>query len=52
MVGVSKPEEVRCSKCGAKPRLVHKMMDPRASGGTLRMYKCRCGEQIWVTTPD
>jgi lysyl-tRNA synthetase class I len=44
------PDEVRCKHCGAVPRLAHKILDPR-SGGTLRMYKCECGEQMWVNLP-
>ena len=52
MAGVNKPDEVRCGKCGAKLRLVHKLMDPRPEGGTHRMYQCPCGEQVWVKTPE
>ena len=34
-----------CSRCGDKPALVLKMLDPQ-NGGTLRMFRCRdCGEQ-------
>jgi hypothetical protein len=44
------PDEVKCKHCGATPRLAHKILDPK-SGGTLRMYKCSCGEQMWVNLP-
>jgi hypothetical protein len=40
------PLNVIC-RCGATPRLAHKILDPR-KGGTLRMYKCQCGQQMWV----
>ena len=39
-------EERRC-KCGAQPRLIHKMMDPKR-GLTVRMFECRCGERSWT----
>jgi hypothetical protein len=42
---------IECGKCGAEPRLVHKFLDIR-NGGTLRMYKCQCGEQMWVHYPE
>jgi hypothetical protein len=44
------PNEVRCKKCTAIPRLAHKILNPR-TGGTLRMYKCECGEQMWIDLP-
>ena len=44
------PDDVRCKKCSAVPTLAHKILDPR-TGGTLRMYKCKCGEQMWVFVP-
>src|SRR4051794_11250556 len=46
------PPSPTFSDSSAEPRLVHKMMDPRPHGGTLSMYKCECGEQIWVTSPE
>jgi hypothetical protein len=42
-------DQVRC-QCGGKSRLVHRMLDSR-TGGTLRMYKCDCGEQAWSDVP-
>jgi hypothetical protein len=49
-VHVKSPDEIRCTPCGAVPRLAHKILPPR-TGGTLRMYKCECGEQMWVNMP-
>jgi len=42
---------VECGKCGAEPHLVHKMLDLQ-NGGTLRMYECQCGEQMWAQSPE
>jgi len=39
-------EESRC-RCGAQPKLVRKMLDPR-SGITVRMFECQCGERRWT----
>ncbi len=44
------PHEVKCGRCSATPRLAHKILDPR-TGGTIHMYKCQCGEQMWVDQP-
>jgi hypothetical protein len=35
-----------CSHCGEKPTLLRKMLDPQ-NGRTVRMFKCKCGEQTW-----
>jgi hypothetical protein len=43
----SEPNEVKRSHCGAQPRLAQKILNAQ-TGGTLRMYKCQCGEQMWV----
>jgi hypothetical protein len=40
-------EDRRCSHCGAQPKLVSKMMDPRR-GRTVRVFECVCGEQTWA----
>jgi hypothetical protein len=48
---VREPNEVTCRKCKALPRLTHNLLNPR-TGGYLRMYKCECGEQIWVDYPE
>jgi len=41
------PSPVRtCNHCGEKPALVRAMLDP-VTGRTLRMFKCKCGEQTW-----
>ena len=39
-------EEQRC-KCGAQPKLAHRMMDPRR-GLIVRMFECSCGERTWT----
>jgi len=43
--------EIRCRQCRAVPRLVHKILNAR-TGGSLRMYKCECGEQMWCDRPE
>jgi hypothetical protein len=43
--------EVKCRHCSAIPRLAHKILNVR-NGGTLRMYKCECGEQVWIEAPQ
>ena len=43
--------EVRCDRCGAKPKLIEKMLDPR-KGQTLRMYNCTCGAQTWTSSAE
>jgi hypothetical protein len=45
------PSEIRCRRCKATPRLAHKILNAR-NGGTLRMYKCECGEQMWIERPQ
>jgi hypothetical protein len=49
-VSFKSPDEVRCKRCSAVPRLAFKLLNPR-TGGTLGMYKCQCGEQMWVDLP-
>jgi hypothetical protein len=39
-------ENRRC-KCGAQPKLVHRMMDP-IRRLTVRMFECRCGDRSWT----
>jgi hypothetical protein len=36
-----------CNQCGRKPVLAVKMLNTQ-SGGTVRMFKCQCGEQSWT----
>jgi len=36
-------EPPTCRRCGKKPRLIGKMLDPR-KGETVRMFICKCGE--------
>ena len=38
-------------KCGAQPRVVRKMMDPR-TGMTVRMFECQCGERNWTEAQE
>jgi hypothetical protein len=41
------PNPVRvCHVCGERPDLVRSMLDS-ISGRTVRMFKCKCGEQTW-----
>ena len=41
------PNPIRaCHHCGDKPVLVRAMLDS-LSGRTVRMFKCKCGEQTW-----
>jgi hypothetical protein len=43
-------EEPQC-KCGAQPRVVRKMMDPR-TGMMVRMFECQCGERGWTEATE
>ena len=36
-----------CSHCGNKPLTALTMLNPR-NGKTIRMFKCKCGEQTWL----
>ena len=45
-----KSDEVRCKRCNAVTRLAHKILNV-GTGGIVRMYKCPCGEQVWVEQP-
>ena len=49
MLAANDDGEVRC-RCGARPRLSLDMLNTR-TGGALRLYKCRCGEQVWIEHP-
>jgi hypothetical protein len=42
-----KSDEVRCKRCNAVTRLAHKILNVR-TGGSLQMYRCPCGAQVWV----
>jgi hypothetical protein len=48
--GTETQEDRRCLRCDGQPSLVRQMLDSR-SGKTIRMFKCRCGEQTWVADP-
>lgn len=38
-------------RCGAQPKVVHKMMEP-TRGLTVRMFECQCGERSWTEHKD
>ncbi len=40
-----------CRRCSGTPRLLHKILNSR-TGGNLRIYKCDCGEQLWLEEPE
>ena len=48
--GFKTQEDHRC-KCGALPKLSHKMLNPRR-GTTIRMFECGCGERTWTEDRD
>jgi len=35
-----------CEDCGEKPALLMKMLNPE-NGRTMRVFKCKCGQQTW-----
>jgi hypothetical protein len=39
-----------CIRCGAERKLVGTILDSN-KGRTIRMFRCRCGEQTWVSEP-
>jgi hypothetical protein len=39
------------NSCGEKPTLALTMLNPK-SGRTVRMFKCKCGEQSWAEDKD
>lgn len=43
-------EEPPC-KCGAHPRIVRKMMNPK-TGKTVRMFECQCGTRSWTEAKE
>jgi len=42
---------IKCKRCSAMSRLAHKILNVR-TGGALCMYKCECGEQMWIERPQ
>jgi hypothetical protein len=44
--GINEPR--RCIRCGAETKLVGTMLDSN-KGRTVRMFKCQCGEQTWIS---
>jgi len=35
-----------CPRCGAQPKLVHRLLDTR-NGREALLFQCECGERIW-----
>ncbi len=50
MTGSEIKEPRRCPRCSAEPRLIGTMLDSN-KGRTIRMFRCQCGEQSWVSDP-
>jgi hypothetical protein len=44
-------DQIKCRRCAATPRLLHKILIPR-TGGHTHIYKCECGEQMWLDEPE
>jgi hypothetical protein len=40
----------RCARCSEQLRLVGTILDSR-KGRTIRMFRCQCGEQTWISDP-
>lgn len=38
--------QIKCDRCEASTRLLQKFLNAR-TGGTVRIYRCQCGEQMW-----
>jgi hypothetical protein len=51
MSGAEIKEPRRCTRCSAEPKLVGTMLDSN-KGRTIRMFRCQCGAQTWVSDPD
>jgi hypothetical protein len=39
-------DEFTC-RCGAQPKLIRKIMDPR-NGTMVRIFECHCGQRTWA----
>ena len=50
MTGSEFKEPRRCLRCSAESKLVGTMLDSN-KGRTIRMFRCQCGEQTWVSDP-
>jgi formate dehydrogenase maturation protein FdhE len=48
MPGTKTGEPRPCPRCGAEPRLVHTVLDSN-KGRSIRMFRCQCGEQTWLS---
>lgn len=43
--------QIKCDRCAGSSRLLQKFLNAR-SGGTVRIYRCQCGEQMWRETQE
>lgn len=43
--------QIKCERCAASTRLLQKFLNAR-TGGTVRIYRCECGEQMWRETKE
>ena len=50
MTGSEIKEPRRCLRCSVEPKLVGTMLDSN-KGRTIRMFRCQCREQTWVSDP-
>ena len=48
MTGPETKVPPRCSRRSAEPKLVGTMLDSN-EGRTIRMFKCECVEQTWIS---
>lgn len=39
--------QIKCRRCAAEPKLLHRFLNTQ-TGGTVRIFKCECGEQMWL----
>lgn len=50
MSGSQIKEPGRCPRCSAEPKLVGTMLDSN-KGHTIRIFRCQCSEQTWISDP-
>lgn len=43
--------QIKCDRCAVNPPLLQKLLNPR-TGGTVRIYRCQCGQQMWRETHE
>jgi hypothetical protein len=46
--GEERLEPRSCRNCGDEPKLVRTILDS-VKGRSVRMFKCKCGEQTWAS---